>query len=105
MGNADKRYEVIISDKASEMLLTHVRFLAQVSEEAAQEVAGRFTSSARSLEYFPERNPWLTDISLPINKYRKLLFSKRHLIIYQIKDNKVYIDYIVDCRQDYAWLL
>ena len=65
MGNTDKRYEVIISDKPSEMLITHVRFLMQVSEEAAQEVAERFTSSASLLEYFPERNPWLTDISLP----------------------------------------
>lgn len=76
MGNTDKRYEVIISDKASEMLITHVRFLMQVSEEAAQEVAERFTSSASLLEYFPERNPWLTDISLLINKYRKFLFLK-----------------------------
>jgi hypothetical protein len=41
---------------------------------------------------------------LPANKYRKLLVDKRYLLIYQIKDGTVYIDYILDCRQDYGWL-
>ena len=32
MENADRKYTIVISDKASEMLVSHVRFLAQVSE-------------------------------------------------------------------------
>ncbi|MCG2788520.1 MAG: type II toxin-antitoxin system RelE/ParE family toxin, partial [Actinomycetia bacterium] len=36
---------------------------------------------------------------------RKMLICKRYLLIYQIKGNIVYVDYIVDCRQDYEWLL
>ena len=31
MEKADKRYTVIISDKATEMLVSHARFLANVS--------------------------------------------------------------------------
>lgn len=105
MENADKKYTIIISDKASEMLVSHARFLAQVSKKAAQNLIEEFKACAKSLEKLPERNPWLSDPTMPINKYRKLLMGKRYLLIYQIKGDTVYIDYIVDCRQDYGWLL
>jgi hypothetical protein len=105
MVNADKNYTVIISDKATEMLVSHTRFLANVSEEAAENFIEDFTASATSLEIIPDRNPWLSDTSIPVNKYRKLLFCKRYLMIYKIKNNTVYVEYIVDCRQDYGWLL
>lgn len=105
MEKADNRYTVIVSDKAAEMLVSHARFLANASAEAAQKLIDDFTVSAKSLETFPDRNPWITDLALPINKYRKLVFCKRYLMIYQIKNSTVYMDYIVDCRQDYRWLL
>lgn len=31
--------------------------------------------------------------------------EKRYLLIFQIREDIVYVDYVVDCRQDYAWLL
>jgi len=105
MESADRKYIVNISNKASEMLVSHARFLAQVSEQAAQKLIEEFKVSAKSLEDLPERNPWLSNPAVPINKYRKLLIYKCYLLIYQIKGNTVYIDYIVDCRQDYGWLL
>jgi plasmid stabilization system protein ParE len=105
MENTDRRYTVIVSDKASEMLVSHARFLANVSEEAAKNLIEEFKESAKTLESFPERNPWLSDLAMPVNKYRKLLMCKRYLLIYQIKNNAVYIDYNIDCRQDYSWLL
>jgi hypothetical protein len=105
MENADRTYMVSISDKASEMLVSHARIMANVSEEAAKNLIEDFKLSAISLERFPDRNPWLSDTAMPVNKYRKLLFSKRYLLIYQIKQGVVYVDYIVDCRQDYRWLL
>lgn len=105
MESVDRKYIVIISDKASEMLVSHARFLAQVSEKAAQNLIEEFKVSAKSLEKLPDRNPWLSDPVVPVNKYRKLLICKRYLLIYQIKGGTVYIDYIVDCRQDYNWLL
>lgn len=105
METEDKKYAVIFSDKATEMMVSHARFLAQVSEKATENLVLEFTGAAKSLEQFPERNSWLSDPVLPINKYRKLLVSKRYLLIYQIKYNTVYVDFIVDCRQDYGWLL
>jgi plasmid stabilization system protein ParE len=100
-----KKYTVIVSEKASDMLVSHVRFLSQASEKAAKKLIKEFKTSAKSLENLPERNPWFSDPFIPSNKYRKLLVNKQYLMIYQIKDTNVFIDYIVDCRQDYTWLL
>lgn len=82
MENASK-YSVIVSDRASQMLVSHAWFLANVSEESAQKLISEFTASVKALETAPERNAWLSDPALPINKYRKLLFYKRYLMIYQ----------------------
>lgn len=105
MSEAGKRYNVIISERALEMLLQHVRFLATVSTQAADKLRIDIIEAAKSLQEFPERGSWLNDPMLPANKYRKLIVDKRYLLIYQIKDYTVYIDYIVDCRQDYRWLI
>lgn len=105
METENKKYIVIVSEKASEMLVSHARFLARVSEQAAQNLIEEFKASAKSLEGLPERNPRLDFPAIPANKYRKLLLGKRYLLIYQIKNDVVYVDYIVDCRQDYEWLL
>ena len=101
----DRKYIVIVSERASEMLVSHARFLAQVSEQAAQNFIKKFKLSAKLLEDLPERNPRLDVPAMQINKYRKLLICKHYLLIYQIKGNAVYVDYIVDCRQAYEWLL
>ncbi|MGO4496156.1 type II toxin-antitoxin system RelE/ParE family toxin [Paenibacillus sp. 2RAB27] len=105
MANADNQYTVIISVRASEMLVSHARFLANVSAPAAQNLIDDFKLSAKSLENFPERNPWLTDSYIPMNKYRKLVLCKRYLLIYQIKQTTVFVDFVLDCRQDYGWLV
>ena len=105
MDSGNKKYTVKIQDPATNMLIYHTRFLAQVSESAAQRLVEEFYSKAKTLEYMPERCPWLTDDIIPRNKYRKLVFNKRYMLVFQVKGDKVYIDAIVDCRQDYSWLL
>ncbi|MDI6706756.1 MAG: type II toxin-antitoxin system RelE/ParE family toxin [Bacillota bacterium] len=105
MGNANKLYRVIVSDSATDMLMQHVRFTAQVSLQAADKLRTEIIEAVKSLESFPERNSWLSDPVLPANKYRKMIISKRYLLIYQIKDETVFAEYILDCRQDYKWLL
>ena len=104
MDREDKRYDVVISDEATRMLISHARFLAQVGEVAALRLIEVFQVKAKSLEQFPERNPWLSDPLIPAGKYRKLLLEKRYLLVYQIKDSTVYVDAVVDTRQEYSWL-
>lgn len=99
------RYTVIISDRAKQMLGQHIRFLAQVNKEAAAELKKRFLTEFRSLESCPQRYPFFSADFIPPNKYHKLYIKNWFLVLYQIKDNTVYIDWIVDCRQDYSWLL
>lgn len=99
------RYHVIVSERAAQMLVSHVAFLAQVSPEAAERLTMEFEKTANSLENMPQRCPWLTGEYIPRNAYRYILFEKRYMIIFQIADDIIYADYVVDCRQDYKWLI
>jgi plasmid stabilization system protein ParE len=99
------RYKVIVSDRAKAMLGTHIKFLAQVSLPAARNTKAALLEAMRSLSEMPERFPFLDEDFVPRGKYHKMLTANRYLILYQIKDQAVYVDYVVDCRQDYEWLL
>lgn len=99
------RYQVIISEQAKQNLLLHVRFLAQINKPAAQKLRKRLIEEIRSLEQMPQRYPFLTADFIPANKYHKLYVENNYLVLYQIRDHTVYVDWIVDCRQDYGWLL
>ena len=99
------KYRVIVSERAAQMLVSHAAFLAQVSPEAAERLTAEFEKTAKSLEFMPQRCPWLTGEYIPRNAYRFILFEKRYMLIFQIVDDVVYADYVVDCRQDYGWLI
>lgn len=99
------KYCVIVSERAAQMLVSHAAFLAQVSPEAAERLTAEFEKAANSLELMPQRCPWLTGEYIPRNAYRFILFEKRYMIIFQIVDDTVYADYVVDCRQDYGWII
>ena len=99
------KYRVIVSARAAQMLVSHAAFLAQVSPAAAERLTVEFEKAAKSLEQMPQRCPWLRGEYIPKNAYRFILFEKRYMLIFQIVDNTVYADYVVDCRQDYGWLI
>jgi len=98
-------YKVIVSDRARQMLAGHVRFLTQKSSAAARRTKNELLDAIRTLSAMPERYPFLIAEFIPVNKYHKMFVEKWYLILYQIKDQTVYVDYIVDCRQDYKWLV
>lgn len=99
------QYKVIISERAKEMLGMHIRFLAQVNKAAANKLKNRFVEEIRALKDMPQRYPFFNENYIPANKYHKLYVENWFLVLYQIKDDTVYVDWIVDCRQDYQWLL
>lgn len=105
MPGGDKKYRVIIQEPAVEMLVQHSRFLAQVSETAALGLVAEFKTKAKSLETMPERCSWLYHPMISEHKYRKLVFGKYYMLIFQIIGENVFVDAMVDCRQDYVWLL
>ena len=99
------QYRVIASDRARQMLAGHIRFLAQKSPTAARRTKNELIDAIRSLSTIPERFPFFNTDFIPPNKYHKMFVEKWYLILYQIRDQTVYVDYIVDCRQDYGWLV
>jgi len=99
------QYKVIVSDRARQMLAGHVRFLAQKSPAAARKTKNELMDAIRSLSTMSERFPFLNTEFVPLNKYHKMFVEKWYLMLYQIKDQTVYVDCIVDCRRDYGWLV
>lgn len=98
-------YKVIVSERAKEMLGMHIRFLAQKNRAVAVRLKDRLIAEMRSLKEVSHRYPFFNEEYICPNKYHKLYVENWYLILYQIKDDTVYIDWIVDCRQDYQWLL
>ena len=101
----EQTYTVIVSDRAKRMLASHIRFLANVSKEAAHEKKTQLIWEIRSLSNLPHRFPFFEAEFMPANKYHKMFVANWYLILYQIQDDTVYVDYILDCRKDYGWLL
>ena len=97
--------KVIVSDRAKRMLGTHIRFMAQVDKEAAAAKKKEIMAAMRSLSRIPQRFPYFEELYITPNKYHRMFIEKRYIILYQIKDDTVYVEYILDCRQDYSWLI
>ena len=102
---SDKKYKVIVSDRTKRMLGTHIRFMAQVNKDAAKTKKQELMEAMRSLERMSQRFPFFEEAYIPTNKYHKMFVSKWYLVLYQIQDDTVYVDYILDCRKDYSWLI
>ena len=99
-----RRYKVSISGEARQMLREHVYFLARVNPDAAENLRKEIVANIRSLEKMPERFPFFE----PENRksaYRKMFVPNRYLVLYLIEGDNVYVEYVLDCRQDYEWLI
>lgn len=101
----NRSYEVIVSDRAKRMLGSHIRFMAQVNKEAAVAKKKELMTALRSLSQMPQRFPFFEETYITPNKYHKMFVEKWYLVLYQIQDDTVYVEYILDCRKDYSWLV
>lgn len=101
----DRKYKVVVSDRAKRMLGTHIRFMAQVSKEAAAAKKKQLMTAMGSLSRNPQRFPFFEESHIPQNKYHKMFVEKWYLILYQVQDDIVYVEYILDCRREYGWLI
>lgn len=99
------KYTVIISYKAKSQLARHIKFLANVNKTSARKTKDRLVEEFKSLSEMPIHYPFFEEELLPKNKYHKMLVETRYIVLYQIKDSIVYVDYVLDCRQDYEWLV
>ena len=101
----EQEYNVIVSDRAKRMLGTHIRFMAKVDKEAAKNKKQQIMKALKSLAQMPQRFPFFEETYISNNKYHKMYIGKWYLVLYQIKDSTVYVEYILDCRKEYGWLI
>ncbi len=101
----NKKDKVIVSDRAKRMLGTHIRFMAQANKEAAAARKKEIMAAMRSLSQMPQRFPFFEEPYITSNKYHKMFIKKWYLVLYQIQDDTVYVEYILGCRKDYSWLI
>lgn len=101
----NRKYKVVVSDRAKRMLGAHIRFMAQVNKEAAAVKKNEIMTALRSLSRLPQRFPFFEELYITPNKYHRMFIEKWYLVLYQIQDDTVYVEYILDCRKDYGWLI
>ena len=82
------------------MLIRHAGFLARVSVPAAEKMVSEFELVLDSLEENPYQYPVDDDYNLPQGMYRKALFRKWYKVLFSISGTKVFLDAVVDCRQN-----
>lgn len=87
------------------MLGIHIRFMAQVNKQAASAKKNEIMTAMRSLSQLPQRFPFFEELHITPNKYHKMFIEKWYLVLYQIQDDTVYVEYILDCRKDYSHLI
>jgi hypothetical protein len=100
---ARKKYNVVLAQCADGMMIRHTKFLAQVSPGAARRLLAEFKRTTVRLEDDPYQFPYADDIDapgIPSETYRKCLFFERYKALFVIEDDNVFIDAIIDCRQE-----
>jgi len=98
-------YRIIISEKAKKMIGEAISFIANVDKDAAIKTKDLIINGIKSLNIFPERFPFFDIDYIPKNKYHKMVVDKWCLVLYQIKDKDIFVDYVLDCRKDYRFLV
>ena len=104
---ASGKYRVILSRRSDRMLIAHTEFLARISPAAARKLLAAFHAAASSIADDPLKYPYADDFDaagIPREMYRKCIFYERYKALFLIDGYMVYIDAIIDCRQENAEL-
>lgn len=72
---SDKKYKVIVFDRAKRMLGTHICFMAQVNKDAVKAKKQELMEAMRFLERMPQRFPFFEETYIPTNKYHKMILE------------------------------
>ena len=102
-----KQYNVRLAQRADKMLLMHTEFLAKASIAAARRLLVDFKKATKLLADNPFIFPFADELDapgMPPEMYRKCVFDKRYKAFYLVEGNNVFIDAIIDCRQENAGL-
>ena len=82
---------VLLTHKARMMLKQHIIFLSQVSIPAAEKLTQIFQEYIELLRSYSKIGKVINFNSTFKHEYRKLVISKRYIIIYFLNKNCIYI--------------
>ena len=99
-----EKYEISISSKANEDILSCIGFVKNVSLEAAKELFENLYAFIESLETFPERNPIFEMPQNTNREIRKGIVDKKYIVLYEI-DKKVIVHRVLDSRKGFEQLI
>ena len=97
------KYDVRLANRADRMLLAHTEFISRISTSAGRKLLSEFRSAESRLSEDPYLFPFADDLDvpgIPPETYRKCLFYGRYKAIFLIDGSNVFIDAIIDCRQE-----
>ena len=94
-------YQIILARRVDGMLLRHISFLARVSVPAAKKFRAEFAHLLERLEQNPMQFPVEEELNLP-SQYRSALFARRYKAVFMVEGSTVYLDAVLDCRQDHS---
>lgn len=72
------KYSIIVSERATQMLLSHITFLSQVSLTAASKLVQDFDTQIQSLEFMPMRRPFFNADYISA-KYLSFYFDRKKI--------------------------
>ena len=95
-----KKYSVDFTGYARSLLRNHVRFLSNVSPNAARKLYNGAYAKIRTLYDNPFQYPvWQVPYKLP-HEYRRIVVDRRYFIIFFIDGNNVFVDYIFSASME-----
>ena len=98
-----RKHSVRLARRADKMLLAHTEFIAQISAAAARNLLSGFKKTIARLADNPYQFPYADELDvpgIPSETYKKCLFGGRYKALFLIDGDDVYIDAIIDCRQE-----
>lgn len=94
------KYNIYLTNNANNMIKRHILFLSKVSIKAAIKLKQTFKEYMIILKYYPELGKKLNLKREKPPSIRKMVIEKRYILIYFIINNNIYIDTILDSRQN-----
>ena len=95
-----RKYRMVMSPLAWNALKRYQWSLEQFDRNFARRMRQEFSDTLREIQ----ENPFLfssdESIGMADKQYRRALFAKWYKIVYQVKDNTIYVNLVVDCRMD-----
>lgn len=93
-------FEVVVSSSAKAQLVRIISFVKFVSPEAAKDLQEAFVSSLKSLKSMPERHPCIEGLKINGCPIHFMVVENRYAFLYKVKDSKVFVEFIIDNRED-----